>query len=87
MPVTTREPSGTTTRAPTTGARESVRHAVGQQIELGNGNGDADEQGSGAQTAQELSSELQTSDCELSSFLTSFMSSHTSRFDEGLRSR
>jgi hypothetical protein len=41
--VTTRVPSGTTTRAPTR-RRTPSGHGVGQQIEAGNGNSYLDEQ-------------------------------------------
>ena len=61
---------------------------VGQQIEAGNGNGDEDEQRSGLKHSVLNGIELETLTLQPSSSrLTSFMSSHTSRFDEGLRSR
>ena len=71
-------PSGTTTRAPIGGDRHAGGDEVGQEIEMWNGDRDLDER------LAERSPQLLGPGGDVR---TSFISSHTSRFDEGLRRR
>ena len=74
IPVTTRPPRGTTTRAPT-GGRNPSGTAYVRKSQPRNGDGDS------------MSTEPAASPAAFRRSRTFFMSSHTSRFDDGLRSR
>ncbi len=95
MPVTERVPSGTTTRAPTDGTGSPAGTLYVSRSSDGNGNGYADEHNVTSRKSQtsEVASqcECRTADrvamASFSNCRTSFMSSHTSRFAGGFRSR